>query len=176
MPMKNRIPIHIAVLAGLLTFAVWCNGENMSVATEVQATMFKKIFSYDRALNSSGDIAVILVGSKEEKDTATELVKAFDDVGIFAAFINTGVIDGDLRPNTVVYIMAGADNDQVKQFCTDNGVLSISGLTTLAKEGHASVSIGEGSQRPQIIVNMNRLLEEGHELSADLLKLARVIR
>jgi hypothetical protein len=47
-------------------------------------------------------------------------------------------------------------------------VLTISGLTTLAEEGHVSVSIGQGGGRPQIIVNMDRLQAEGHDLSADL--------
>jgi hypothetical protein len=148
----------------------------MSVATDVQASMFKKIFSYDRALSVGEGVAVLLIGSKEEKDTATALVKAFDEVGVFAAYLNTGVIDGDVRPNTVVYIMAGADNDQVEHFCADHGVLSISGLTTLVEQGHVSVSIGQTSQQPQIVVNMKRLQEERHDLSADLLKLARVIR
>jgi hypothetical protein len=53
--------------------------------------------------------------------------------------------------------------------------LSISGDPSLAASGDVSVSIGEVDARPQIIVNMSRLKAEGHELSAQLLKLAKIV-
>jgi hypothetical protein len=46
----------------------------------------------------------------------------------------------------------------------------------LAEQGHVSISIDEANERPQIVVNLQRLKTEGHTLSADVLKLAKVIR
>ena len=75
-----------------------------------------------------------------------------------------------------VYLLPDVNTAQVKPFCTDGGILSISGVPSFADSGYVSVSIGEQDNRPQIIVNLSRLKSEGHQLSAELLKLARVIQ
>ena len=43
------------------------------------------------------------------------------------------------------------------------------------ESGKASVGVGLKDGKPEIIVHMGQLKAEGHDISADLLKLARVI-
>jgi hypothetical protein len=71
--------------------------------------------------------------------------------------------------------MPGVDADVVNEITTDNSLLSISGLPELVESGKVSVAIGVESGKPKIMVNMTQTDAEGHEFSAQLLKLARVI-
>jgi hypothetical protein len=64
----------------------------------------------------------------------------------------------------------------VKTFAEKMGFLSISGVSTLAEAGHVAVSVDIEGGKPEIVVNMPRLTTERHELSSELLNLARVIR
>jgi hypothetical protein len=64
----------------------------------------------------------------------------------------------------------------VKQFAEKKGFLSISGKSSLAEAGHVAVSVDVQEGKPEIVVNMPRLTMERHELSSELLNLARVIR
>ena len=72
--------------------------------------------------------------------------------------------------------MPGVDYGAVNAFATSQGFLSISGLPSLAESGRVSVSVDMAGDRPPVVVNVPRLTAEGHELSSELLRLARIIR
>ena len=59
---------------------------------------------------------------------------------------------------------------------TSQSILSISGVPELAEKGEVSVALGIENDKPKIIVNLERAKSEGHQLSADLLKLAKIIK
>jgi hypothetical protein len=63
-----------------------------------------------------------------------------------------------------------------KQLCQESGVLSISAVPSLVESGDFSIGIGTKGGRPQILVNLSRLEAEGHQVSSELLKLAKVIQ
>lgn len=176
MTTTSRRGHRIVALATLLLSGAWLEGQDMPVPGDLQAPIFKKIFAYDNALRGSSEITVFFVGSEDDESSMGKLVEAFRAVGLFPAVVNTGTLEGDVAPNTVVYLMPGADTAQVAQFCAANKLLTISGVPSFAERGQVSISIGEQNQRPRIIVNMQRLKSEGHQVSADVLKLAQVIR
>ncbi len=64
----------------------------------------------------------------------------------------------------------------VKSLCAQNGVLSISGVPSLAEEGNVSIGLGAESGKPRIIINLNRVKSENHELSAQLLESSKIVR
>jgi hypothetical protein len=55
-------------------------------------------------------------------------------------------------------------------------VLSISGVPAFAKSGQVSIAMAAVEGKPKVIVHMGQLKAEGHDLSADMLKLASVDR
>jgi hypothetical protein len=148
----------------------------MPIPGDLQSAMFKKIFSYDKTLQSVGEITVFIVGAEKDDQTVQELVKAFKNEGAFPAVIGAVPLEGPLPPSSVVYLFPEADLEVAKQVCGESGVLTISGDPSLVEQGHVSVAIGENGGKAEIIVNLPRLKEEGHELSAQLLKLARIIQ
>ena len=57
----------------------------------------------------------------------------------------------------------------------DRRVLSISGASSQAEDGTVAVAVGAFEGKPKIYVNLQRLKSDAHELSADILKLSKVI-
>jgi hypothetical protein len=81
-----------------------------------------------------------------------------------------------LNLQSVVYLMPGADSASTRKYCTESGVLSISGIPSFAENGDVSISVNKKASGTEILVNMRRLKAERHEFSSELLKLTRVIR
>lgn len=148
---------------------------------ERQGDVFKRIFSYDKVLRRSEKIIVIVVSQTKGGDTVNEVASVFREKGLFPAVVTVPELTDDLTAtlapeSTVIYVMPGVAYDTVTSFAAAKGFLSVSGVPTLAEAGHVSVSVNLESGRPEIVVNLARLQSEHHELSSELLNLARVIR
>lgn len=146
-----------------------------------QGDMFKRIFSYDKDLRGSDKIVIIVVGETKSGAEVDTVAAAFRQKGFFPAVVTTSDLNDDLTAtltpqSTVVYVMPGVAYDAVKMMAERKGFLSISGVSSLAEAGHVAVSVDVQSGKPEIVVNMPRLVMERHELSSELLNLARVIR
>jgi hypothetical protein len=146
-----------------------------------QGDMFKRIFSYDKDLRGSEKIVVLVVGESRSGSAVEKVAKVFREKGLYPAVVTVADLSDDLTatltPQTaVMYVMPGVAYEAVKAFAEKKGFLSISGVPTLAEAGHVAVSVDVQSGKPEIVVNMPRLVTERHELSSELLNLARVIR
>jgi hypothetical protein len=155
--------------------------EETPVDSEQQCTMFKRIFSYDKHLRESDKIVVLVVGQSSDTADIAAVADAFRSKGMFPAAVTVDGLTDDLTAtlspkSTVVYMMPGVDYGAVNAFAESRGFLSIAGMPSLAESGQVSVSVDMASGQPEIVVNMARLSAEGHELSSELLRLARVIR
>lgn len=153
----------------------------MPVDSEQQCTMFKRIFRYDKHLRESDNIVVLVVGQATDGSDAAAVTEAFRAQGMYPAAVTVDRLTADLTAtltaqSTVVYVMPGVDYGAVNAFAASQGFLSISGLPSLAESGRVSVSVDMAGDRPQVVVNIPRLTAEGHELSSELLRLARIIR
>jgi hypothetical protein len=166
----------LVAAAAILFAASWVSGQDMPIPGEIQAPLFKKIFSYDKSLQETSEVIVFLLGSEDDEPSMIEMLKAFQGVCLVPTMVSASVLEEGVSPNTVIYLMPGADMEQIARFCADNGILSISGVPPLAEQGHVSISIDDNRGRPEIVVNLQRLKTEGHTLAADVLKLARVIQ
>ncbi len=146
-----------------------------------QGDMFKRIFSYDKDLRGTQKIVVIVVAEARSGGGVDKVAAVFREKGLFPAVVTAADLTDDLTAtltpkSAVLYVMPGVAYDAVKEFAERKGLLSISGVTSLAEAGHVAVSVDVQAGKPQIVVNMPRLVTERHELSSELLNLARVIR
>ncbi len=176
---------HFLAAAGalLLSFAAGTLVVRAAEMTdpERQGDLFKRIFSYDKDLRGSEKIVVIVVSETKTGKEVNKVAAVFREKGMFPAVVTVSELTDDLTAtltaqSTVVYVMPGVAYGAVKTFAAAKGFLSISGVPTLAEAGHVSVSVNVAGERPEIVVNMARLQTEHHELSSELLNLARVIR
>ncbi|MCX6139198.1 MAG: YfiR family protein [Ignavibacteriales bacterium] len=132
-----------------------------TVPATLQAALLKKIFSFDKSLSGKAAIDVVVIGS------ADDVVAALNAVGMKAK--SGSEVGGD-----VVYVAAGATPP--KAASAKAGILSVSASTAFVEKGQVSVAIGLEDGKPKIYVNLGQLKAEKHELSADLLKLAKIIQ
>jgi hypothetical protein len=170
----------ILVLGLALRIDAPAEGAEM-VDPERQGAMFKRVFSYDKDLRGSEKIVVIVVGETKTGGAIEKVASVFREKGMFPAAVTTADLTDDLTAtlspsSTVIYVMPGVAYETVKGFAQAKGFLSISGVRALAENGHVSVSVDVAGDRPEIVVNLAQLQSERHELSAELLNLARVIR
>lgn len=179
--LRMRSKTWVLALAVALAIAPLALAEEMPVNSEQQCSMFKRIFTYDKHLRDSDKVIVIIVGASPDAPDVAAVADAFRSTGMFPATVTVDSLNNDLSAtlspqSTVVYVMPDVDYDTVNAFAAAHGFLSVSGLPSLAESGRVSVSVDIAAGRPEVIVNMPRLTTEGHELSSELLKLARVIR
>ncbi|MGE5431380.1 MAG: YfiR family protein [Syntrophomonadaceae bacterium] len=162
----RKIAVAIIFLIGIMTINVY--SQDMAVPVNLQAALFKKIFTFDKTLQAKGSLEVVVLSGDGAGD---EIVTAFKGAGV-----NAKAVKGSQPPNgaAVVYVMPGVSAP--KQACAQKGVLSISGVTSNVESGKVSISLGLEGGKPKIIVNLGQLKAEGQELSADLLKIAKVIQ
>ena len=177
----DRIARWVSIVVLLGFAAVPASPEEMPVDSTRQSSMFKRIFSYDKLLRTSEKIIVLIVGQSRDGADVEAVAAAFRSEGMYPAVVPIEGLNDDvtatLSPKAAVfYVMPDVDYTAVKELAAKKGFLTVSGLPSLVESGHVSVSVDLVGSRPQVVVNMPRLATEGHELSSDLLKLARVIR
>ncbi len=173
----KRLFTGVATALVLTTFAT----AETPLDSERQSSMFKSIFSYDKHLRESDKIVVLVFSADPSGSAAQGVATVLRESGLFPAVVSPSNLSDSLAATlspeeAVVYIMEGTDYAPIKAFAAAMGFLTIAGLPSLAEAGHVSVSVDMNGNRPEVVVNMPRLETEGHEFSAELLKLARVIR
>ncbi|HSF17086.1 MAG TPA: hypothetical protein VLK65_16165 [Vicinamibacteria bacterium] len=166
-------------LSGLILLAAHVAAS--PAGTELQGSVLKRIFSYDKDLRASEKIVILIVAPTRESEEARDVAAVFREMSLFPAVVGVNDLNDDLTAtlspySTVVYLIPGADVSAVKEFAAQKGFLSVSAETSLAEDGHVSVSVGVRGDQSEIVINLPRLQTERHELSAELLNLARVIR
>jgi len=175
-----RLTIAMAGLAIAVVLATLTPFEavskEMDVPAKLQAALFKKIFAYDRTLKGLQVKTLVFFGKEYEKQ-ATELLTAFGDVGLSASLVPVDQFSRvALDSSSVVYVLADTVPEPLKAQCEKVKAMSVSGFASLAENAEVAIAVGQKADgRPEIVVAKARLKTEGHELSAALLGLARVV-
>ena len=156
--MLNKMTAIMVMLVGIISINSFA--QEMPVPANLQAALFKKIFSFNKTLQAKGNVEVAVLGGG-----SGDVVSAFKEAGI-----NVKAVDQVPSDAAVVYVMPGATPPK------KNGVFSISGVPSYVESGKVSVGIGIDGGKPKIIVNLGQLKAEGQEMSADLLNIAKVIQ
>lgn len=153
----------------LLMCASFIFAQEMSVPVNLQAALFKKIFSFNKSI--SGTPKVLVVFTDASAGVKDQVLAAFKEAG----FDVTSAKDaGGAGAGSVVYICPGVASP--KAVTSKVGALSISGVGAYAENGTVAVALGTEGGKPKIIVNLTQLKAEKQDLSADLLKMAKVIQ
>lgn len=172
---RRLSPCLLALLLVLLGGATPARAadEAMPVPAKFQAVLFKRIFAYERQLKSQPKVRVLLAS---DSDAARELLRELEAVGLGAQLLSPADARSELAPpGTVVYFFPETPA-ALRKLALERQVLCISGYPSLVLAGQASIGVDKKADgKPQILVHLPRLKAEGHELSSDVLRLARVV-
>jgi hypothetical protein len=161
----------IALMFVFLSLPV--KAQDMPVPLDLQVAIFKKVFSYDKTIQA-GSPKMVVVFTDNSAEVKDQIVKAFKDSGMAVNAVKADQLSGSLGSINVLYVAPGVSG--VKSLCQKNGILSITGIPSLVESGEASVGLSVIENKPKIVVHLKQLKAEGHELSANLLQLAKVIQ
>jgi hypothetical protein len=144
----------------------------MPVPAKFQAVLFKRIFAYERVLKAQPEVRVLLAS---DSAAASELQREFEAVGVGAHVLAPDEGRVSLDAGTVLFLFPDTPV-ALREQALKRKVLCISGYPALVLEGKASIGVDKKADgKPQILVHLRRLKAEGHELSSDVLRLARVV-
>jgi hypothetical protein len=145
-----------------------------ALPAKMQAALFKKILAYDRKLADRPARVGVFSGSDE--DAAAEMVDAFRQVGLQAAKVKAADLDRPAPAFDVLYQMPGSATGRLGGACVRLSLLSLAGEAAPADAGSVSVGLGTRDDgRPEIVIHLARVKQEGHEFPAELLRLARIV-
>lgn len=147
---------------------------------DIQAITFTKIFSYVKTLKGKPPGVIAVVDGGGAPGGGRAIAEAFrreiDKSGLSRRFRVSLIPVDRLDPasTNVCYVGSVTGARSVEAFCLRNKVLTITGSPEVMKRGTVSILVGLSDNKLKIVVNMNRLRSEGHEISAELLDLPRV--
>jgi hypothetical protein len=168
--MNSRCLAIVLVLISLLLPAF---AEDSPVPPELQVAIFKKVFGYDKSIQE-GTLKMLVAFTDSSAAGKDQMVKAFKDSGVAVSAAKADQLSGSVSGINVMYILPGVSG--ARQICQKNGILCITGTPSLVESGEASVGLSLLDNKPKILIHLKELKAEGHELSANLLQLAKVIQ
>ena len=163
---------YVAIALVLLCLLPACFAEE-SVPPELQVAIFKKVFGYDKSIQE-GALKLVVAFNEGSSAAKDQMVKAFKDSGIAVSAAKADQLPGSVSGINVVYVLPGVAG--AKQVCQKNSILCITGTPALVESGEASVGLSLLDNKPKIVIHLKELKAEGHDLSANLLQLAKVIQ
>jgi hypothetical protein len=171
---------RVAAAAALVVLAAGgaAGQSSMPVPPRHQMAIFKRVFQYDRTLAGRGPVRVLVVhdGGNGLGDVH-DLLASFEWAGIEAAPVHYSQLATRIEGTAVAYVLPGVPPAAYLDRFAERAVLSISGVPALAQRGNVSIALGtRGDGKPEIIVHLGRLKTEKHDISAELLKVARIIQ
>lgn len=175
-----RRAVNVQLLAlGLCLAAVLLSGsvlaQDAEVPSDIQAVIFKKIFTYVRTLSPGSSPAVLILYDDASAKSMSEVRKAFEQLQIEAVGVKEAELGSRIREgSSVVYV--ATPRGSFRQIFQKTRSLSITGLPLLVQRGDASIGLALEESKPKILVNMSELKAEGHEVASNLLQLAQLIR
>jgi hypothetical protein len=163
----------LAIALYIICLSIPAFAQESTVPPDLQVVIFKKVFGYDRSIQA-GELKMLVAFTDTSAGVKDQIVKAFKDSGVAVSAAKVDQLQGSLGGVNVLYITPGVSG--AKQICQKNRILSITGTPSLVESGEASVGLSVLDNKPKIIVHLKQLKAEGHELSANLLQLAKVIQ
>ncbi|MBN1568303.1 MAG: DUF4154 domain-containing protein [Acidobacteria bacterium] len=146
---------------------------DMPVPPELQVAIFKKVFNYDKSIQG-GSPKMLVAFTDNSAAVKDQVVKAFKDSGVNVSAAKADQLSSSVAGVNVLYITPGVSG--TKQICQKNGILSITGTPSLVESGDVSVGLSVQDNKPKIVVHLGQLKAEGHDISANLLQLAKIIQ
>lgn len=159
----------IFIMFLLIIFSSLTIAQEMAVPVNLQAALFKKIFGFNKT--TGGNPKVLVLFNDASAGVKDQVIAAFKEAGLDVTAAKDA---GGATAGSVVYVCPGVPSP--KSVTSKVGALSISGVGAYAENGSVAVALGTEGGKPKIIVNMAQLKAENQEMSADLLKMAKVIQ
>jgi hypothetical protein len=148
--------------------------QDMPISVRVHVALLKKVFSFNRNLQSKPSPKVTIVFTDASAGVKDDAMKAFTEIGIPATALKLEQALKALGETDVVYVAPGAA--AIQKVCDERGILTITGIPSLVETGKVAVGIGAEGGKPKVYVNVSVARVQKQELSSELLRVSRVFQ
>ncbi len=176
-PRKSKTALFFVLLffficaAGCFTSL---QAQDMPISVRVHVALLKKVFSFNRNLQSKPSPKVTIVFTDASAGVKDDAMKAFTEIGIPAMALKLEQALKALGETDVVYVAPGAA--AIQKVCDERGILTITGIPSLVETGKVAVGIGAEGGKPKVYVNVSVARVQKQELSSELLRVSRVFQ
>lgn len=176
MPTDGRVERRSLLVAAMGVAVLGHSGlSHASTLTGVlEAAILGKALSYAQTLKTGK--ANVLIVTQDGGAGTQQLADAFRKVGATVKVTTPAAVDAPLAGwADAAYVPPGQLTTAIRDLCTAQRMLSMSGSVGDVEAGRAGMAVGVNADKPQLVVNLGRIAAEGHKFSARLLKLARIV-
>jgi hypothetical protein len=150
------------------------SAQDMGVPVALQADVFKQVFTINKLLKDNPNLRIMVVyQTASSKKTAEQLATEFQKRGLQSRVVEAKDVLASASEFDAVYLMPGV------AYIGDTGdgrkIITITGTPSYVENGKAAIGVVAIDGKPKLMVNLVRLKSEGQKISAELLKLAKII-
>lgn len=177
--------LHISSVARVFVFLLFFFGavigyiapmyaQDMPISVRVHVALLKKVFSFNRNLQSKPTPKVVIVFTDASAGVKDDAMKAFGEIGIPTTALKLEQALKSLGEADVVYVAPGAA--AIQKVCDEHGIFTITGIPSLVETGKVAIGIGAEGGKPKVYVNVSVAKAQKQEISSELLRVSRVFQ
>lgn len=162
------------VLMILVNLFYWGSSELMEIPARIQVALFTKIFQYDNVLKNKQMIKLLIVYNDKSANLKDDIEQAFSNVSVKTSSVSIDKLTHQDPTYDVIYFMPNINYGT--EICRNNKILSISTNKKLVEKGDVTIGLALEQNMPRVLINLTTLSKEGHEMSSQILKIAKVYK
>lgn len=148
---------------------------NTYLKPELQVILFQKIFKYMNSVEQKKKPKILVV-YQQGSSGLKEIINAFRDEGFTVNSTDKAEFESVISNYQILYLLPGVSLGNKKEIPAKNKVLTITGDPYLVAAGDAAVGVGIENSKPAIYLNLTVVKAQAHEVSTDLINLAKIYR
>ncbi|MDH3733679.1 MAG: YfiR family protein [Gemmatimonadota bacterium] len=187
-----RARLSLALACGALLYAASARAQEMALPVDFQVSLFARVLHFDRNLDAGeGEIVVGVLfqeGFRESSRAKDQFISTMAEdlrnsalgrpVRVVPLALGGAELPRELWPTDIDVLYVAPLRAYSLRAITDasreRGILTVTGVPQYVSEG-ISLGLDVEAGRTRILVNRAASIAEGADLSAELLKLARIV-
>jgi hypothetical protein len=163
------------VLFLLITFNTtnFCFSQNMPVPENIQAALLPKVLKCNPDLAQQPKLRLLIVYDNNSQISKDEFIKGIGSI-LEVKALGPRELELNIGNCDLVYFMPGMQ--KFASICKINKILSVAGISQYVEQGTISMAFGIENNKPKIFISLSSLEKEGHSLSSEILRIARVYK
>lgn len=170
----KKIILYQFVVAFALLGVCRANAQMKPATPGIQAIMFSKIFSYVRTISDSDGYTVLVVYEKAS-NYPESIIESFKNEGIKVIAASMEELPNLTVDPDIIYLSKDLSQGSIDQLNRLPHKIYITGNPDYVFSGKATLGVGLENERIKILINLKLLEGKEHQVSSELINLAKVV-
>ncbi len=158
----------------LLFYSLSLSSDNMVIPMRIQAALFAKIISHDNSLKDKDKVRLLVVYDNSTSKLKDECLNVFRKASFEVGCSTVEKLSTNISNYDVIYFMPNLT--YLASSYRDYKKLSIAGVSKSTEKGEITIGLGLVQDLPRVFINISTLEKEGHDLSPNILQIAKVYK